>query len=52
MTRLITALSEVAPQYDALYVDLWGCVHDGVRALPEACTALVRYREGAARWCW
>jgi len=45
MTRLITALSEVAPQYDALFVDLWGCVHDGVRALPDACTALVRYRE-------
>ena len=45
MTRLITALSEVAPQYDALYVDLWGCVHDGVRALPEACAALMRYRE-------
>jgi len=45
MTRLITALSEVAPRYDALFVDLWGCVHDGVRALPDACTALVRYRE-------
>ncbi len=45
MTRLITALSEIAPRYDALFVDLWGCVHDGVRALPDACTALVRYRE-------
>ena len=45
MTRLITALSEVAPHYDALFVDLWGCVHDGVRALPDACTALSRYRE-------
>ncbi|MFB9150586.1 TIGR01459 family HAD-type hydrolase [Roseovarius ramblicola] len=45
MTRLITALSEIAPRYDALFVDLWGCVHDGVRALPDACAALVRYRE-------
>ena len=45
MTRLITALSEVAPRYDALFVDLWGCVHDGVRALPDACAALVAYRE-------
>ena len=45
MTRLVTTLSEVAPGYDALFVDLWGCVHDGVRALPDACTALVRYRE-------
>ena len=46
MTRLINALSEIAPRYDALFVDLWGCVHDGVRALPDACAALVAYREG------
>jgi len=45
MTRLITALSDIAHQYDALFVDLWGCVHDGVRALPAACDALVAYRE-------
>jgi HAD superfamily hydrolase (TIGR01459 family) len=44
MTRLIPALAEIAPGYDALFVDLWGCVHDGVRALPEACAALVNYR--------
>lgn len=46
MTCLITALSEITPRYDALFVDLWGCVHDGVRALPDACAALVAYREG------
>lgn len=45
MTRLINALSEIAPRYDALFVDLWGCVHDGVRALPAACAALVAYRK-------
>jgi len=45
MTRLITALSQIASRYDALFVDLWGCVHDGVRALPDACAALVAYRE-------
>jgi HAD superfamily hydrolase (TIGR01459 family) len=45
MTRLITALSDISHQYDALFVDLWGCVHDGVRALPAACDALVAYRE-------
>ncbi|PKQ11089.1 MAG: TIGR01459 family HAD-type hydrolase [Alphaproteobacteria bacterium HGW-Alphaproteobacteria-1] len=44
MTRLITALSEISQGYDALFVDLWGCVHDGVRALPEACAALSAYR--------
>lgn len=49
MTRIITALSEVSARYDALFVDLWGCVHDGVRALPEAVAALQAYRaEGGA----
>ncbi|MDP5347605.1 MAG: TIGR01459 family HAD-type hydrolase, partial [Paracoccaceae bacterium] len=46
MTRIINALSEIANNYDALLVDLWGCVHDGVRALPEAVAALQAYRAG------
>jgi len=44
MTRIITALSEISANYDALFVDLWGCVHDGVRALPDAVAALQSYR--------
>ncbi|MFN3527364.1 MAG: TIGR01459 family HAD-type hydrolase, partial [Paracoccus sp. (in: a-proteobacteria)] len=44
MTRIITALSEISQDYTALFVDLWGCVHDGVRALPEAVAALQAYR--------
>lgn len=44
MTQLITALSEVSDRYDALFVDLWGCVHDGVTAFPEAVAALQAYR--------
>ncbi len=44
MTRIISALSDVSDRYDALFVDLWGCVHDGVKALPEAVTALQAYR--------
>ena len=44
MTRLITALTDISDKYDALFVDLWGCVHDGVRALPDAVAALQSYR--------
>ena len=44
MTQIITALSEISSRYDALFVDLWGCVHDGVQALPDAVTALQEYR--------
>jgi HAD superfamily hydrolase (TIGR01459 family) len=44
MTQIISALSDVADRYEALFVDLWGCVHDGVKALPEAVAALLAYR--------
>ena len=40
MTRIISALPDVSDQYDALFVDLWGCVHDGRKALPDAVAAL------------
>ena len=44
MTEIITALSDVSDRYKALFVDLWGCVHDGVAAMPEAVAALQAYR--------
>lgn len=46
MTRLIQSLSEISTNYDALFVDLWGCVHNGVKAFPEAVKALQDYRKG------
>ncbi len=45
MTELIDSLDQVAGRYRAAFVDLWGCVHDGVRALPEAVVALRRFRD-------
>ena len=44
MSRIIGNLSEVAPLYDAAFVDLWGCVHNGVTAFPEAVAALQAFR--------
>lgn len=41
--RIIAGLSEVAEGFDALILDLWGVVHDGVEAYPgvaETMTAL------------
>ena len=49
MTRIITALSEISASYDALFVDLWGCVHNGVAALPEAVAALQAYRRDGGK---
>ncbi|MAY86573.1 MAG: TIGR01459 family HAD-type hydrolase [Pseudooceanicola sp.] len=45
MTRIVQSLAEISDTYDALFVDLWGCVHDGVKALPDACAALQAYRQ-------
>ena len=49
MTQIINNLFEISDRYDALFVDLWGCVHDGVKALPDAVTALQAYRNGGGK---
>ncbi len=46
MVRIIERFDEVAGGYGTLYCDLWGCLHDGVRAFPDAVAALGRFREG------
>ena len=52
MTQIINNLFEISDRYDALFVDLWGCVHDGVKALPDAVTALQAYRNGGGKVPW
>jgi len=42
--QIVSALSDISDRYDALFVDLWGCVHDGVRVVPGANEALRAYR--------
>jgi HAD superfamily hydrolase (TIGR01459 family) len=49
MTQIINNLFEISDRYEALFVDLWGCVHDGVKALPDAVTALQAYRKGGGK---
>jgi len=36
----------LAPHYDVVLSDVWGVVHNGVKAFPEACDALARFRVG------
>jgi HAD superfamily hydrolase (TIGR01459 family) len=49
MTRIIDSLADIAGDYDALFCDLWGCVHNGIAALPEAVAALKGFRAGGGR---
>ncbi|SIS55441.1 HAD-superfamily class IIA hydrolase, TIGR01459 [Roseivivax lentus] len=44
MSQIVRSLSDIAAPYDALFVDLWGCVHNGVRAYDDAITALQAFR--------
>lgn len=49
MTQIVTKLSEIAQNYDALFVDLWGCVHNGITPFDEAVTALQDYRKSGGK---
>ena len=44
MTEIIANLAQVASRYDAVFCDLWGCLHDGVTPFPAAVAALQAYR--------
>ena len=44
MSQIITHLSEVSDRYDALFVDLWGCIHNGLEPFAEAVAAMQSYR--------
>ncbi|MCC0015863.1 MAG: TIGR01459 family HAD-type hydrolase [Rhodobiaceae bacterium] len=46
MTRIPEGLGELAGGHDLLVCDVWGVVHNGVRAWPMACVALQRFRAG------
>lgn len=45
-TTLIESLADVSDRYDVLFCDLWGCLHDGLRAHPSAVAALRAFRAG------
>ncbi|SDE86853.1 HAD-superfamily class IIA hydrolase, TIGR01459 [Paracoccus isoporae] len=51
MTRIIGALDEIGANYDVLFCDLWGCVHNGIEAYPAAVAALQRFRRGGGQVC-
>jgi HAD superfamily hydrolase (TIGR01459 family) len=44
MTQIITSLAEISDRYDALFCDLWGCVHDGQTPFAEAIAAMQAFR--------
>jgi HAD superfamily hydrolase (TIGR01459 family) len=49
MTDIITSLAEISDRYDAVFCDLWGCLHNGVTAYPAAVAALQQFRAKGGR---
>ncbi len=49
MTEIIETLADVSDRYDAVFCDLWGCLHDGIRAFPEAVEALRGFKDRGGR---
>ncbi len=44
VTRFISGLGEIAEAYDAIFCDVWGVLHNGMRAHPAAAEALGLFR--------
>jgi HAD superfamily hydrolase (TIGR01459 family) len=44
-TRVLKGLGEIADSFDLVLMDLWGCVHDGVRPYPAALDCLHRLKD-------
>jgi HAD superfamily hydrolase (TIGR01459 family) len=49
VTPILDRLDQIAAGYRALFCDLWGCLHDGIRPFPGAVAALRRFRGGGGR---
>lgn len=44
MTEIIRSLADLTGRYDAVFCDLWGCLHNGQAAFPAAVAALQGFR--------
>ncbi|PWR01868.1 TIGR01459 family HAD-type hydrolase [Meridianimarinicoccus roseus] len=49
MTRIVETLSEISAEYDAVFCDLWGCLHNGVAVFPDAVRALQKFRRDGGK---
>ncbi|MEL6584651.1 MAG: TIGR01459 family HAD-type hydrolase [Pseudomonadota bacterium] len=49
MLQIISKLADIQGNYDALYCDLWGCLHNGIAPFPEAVAALRGFKEAGGK---
>ncbi|MFM7444289.1 MAG: TIGR01459 family HAD-type hydrolase [Tabrizicola sp.] len=46
MVQIIDGLGDIGASYDAVFCDLWGCLHNGRAPFPAAVAALQAFRAG------
>jgi HAD superfamily hydrolase (TIGR01459 family) len=49
MTEIVRSLADLAGRYDAVFCDLWGCLHNGQTAFPAAVAALQGFRAAGGK---
>jgi HAD superfamily hydrolase (TIGR01459 family) len=49
MTEIIRSLADLTGRYDAVFCDLWGCLHNGQTAFPAAVAALQGFRRAGGK---
>ncbi|WP_295046699.1 TIGR01459 family HAD-type hydrolase [uncultured Paracoccus sp.] len=49
MSRIIQSLSQISADYDVLFCDLWGCLHNGKQPYPAAVAALQAFRRSGGQ---
>jgi len=47
--RIVASLAEIAGDYDALFCDVWGVLHNGVAPFAPAVAALEAFRQGGGK---
>ncbi|NRA99995.1 MAG: TIGR01459 family HAD-type hydrolase [Rhodobacteraceae bacterium] len=47
--RIVENLAEIGAQYDAVFCDLWGCLHNGIAPFPEAVAGLQGFRASGGK---
>jgi HAD superfamily hydrolase (TIGR01459 family) len=45
MTNIITSFEQISERYNAVFCDLWGCLHNGIFPFPAAVKALAKFRD-------
>ena len=45
MTTIIKNFREISANYDAAFVDLWGCIHNGITPFAEAVASMQDFRK-------